>query len=304
VTVSSLVSGGYATPRYGIPGQTDVFGVTPTGVVTATWTTGRGRWSTARLTAPGFAPPGATFATSPRYGVPGQTDAFVTGTNGAVDLLWANGRGTWHTTPISAPGLAPPGAAIATSPQYGVPGQTDAFVTGTNGDVNLLWANGRGTWHTTPISAPGLAPPGAAIGASPRYGVPGQTDAFLTGTNGAVDLLWANGAGAWHSTPISAPSLAPAGAAIATSPRYGAANQTDAFLVGTNGAADLLWANGAGAWHTTPISAPRSAPAGGPIATSPPGGVANRTDVFVKGAHGTLNLYWAPSRGIWHSKRI
>jgi hypothetical protein len=82
------------------------------------------------------------------------------------------------------------------------------------------------------------------------------------------------------------------------------ANRTDAFLVGSNGALNLLWASGHGAWHSTPISAPRSAPAGTPIATSPPYGVANRTDAFVNGTHGRLNLYWATSRGSWHSKRL
>jgi hypothetical protein len=63
----------------------------------------------APLTAAGFAPPGAVVATSPRYGVANRTDVFVTGTNGAVDLLWARGRGAWHGVPLSAPGLAPPG---------------------------------------------------------------------------------------------------------------------------------------------------------------------------------------------------
>jgi hypothetical protein len=32
--------------------------------------------------------------------VANQTDVFVTGTNDAADLLWASGRGTWHSTPI------------------------------------------------------------------------------------------------------------------------------------------------------------------------------------------------------------
>ncbi len=151
VTESSLVSGGFATPRYGVPGQTDVFGVTASGAVTVTWGAAGGVWATARLTAPGSAPPGAAIATSPQYGVPGQTDAFVTASNGAIDLLSATAQGTWHTTPITPPGSAPPGAAIATSPQYGVPGQTDVFVKDTHGALNLYWATGRGTWHSTPI---------------------------------------------------------------------------------------------------------------------------------------------------------
>ncbi len=249
VTVSSLVSGGYATPRYGTPRQTDVFGVTPAGALTVTSATGRGGWTTAAVTADGFAPPGAAVATSPRYGTADQTDAFVTGTNGAVDLLWANGEGSWHTAPISSPGFAPPGAAIATSPRYGTADQTDAFITGTNGAVDLLWANGQGSWHTAPISSPGFAPPGAAIATSPRYGTADQTDAFITGTNGALNLLRANGEGSWHSMPISAPRSGPAGT-IATSPPCGAANRTDAFVKGTHGTLNLYWATSRGSWHS------------------------------------------------------
>jgi hypothetical protein len=202
VTVSSLVSGGYATPRYGAPGQTDVFGVAADGALTVTWATGRSEWATAALTAAGFAPPGAAIATSPQYGVADQTDVFVTGRNGAVELLWASGDGVWHSAPVSAPGFALPGAALATSPQYGVAGQTDVFVTGANGAVDLLWASGQGVWRSAPISAVGFALPGAALATSPQYGVAGQTDVFVTGRNGAVDLLWATGQGSWRNQPI------------------------------------------------------------------------------------------------------
>jgi hypothetical protein len=303
VTVPSLVSGGYATPRYGVPGQTDVFRVTSTGALTVTSATGRSAWTTAHVTAAGFAPPGAVIATSPQYGVADQTDAFAVGANGAIELLWARGQGAWHSTPITAAGLAPPGAAVATSPRYGVADQTDAFVVGANGAVDMLWARGLGAWHSTAISAPGLAPPGAAVAASAQYGVAGQTDVFVTGANGAVELLWARGRGVWRGVPISAPGLARAGAAVAASPRYGAADQTDVFVTGANGAVELLRARGNGAWHGAPVSAARSVPAGALIATSP-GGVANRTDVFVTGASGTLNLYWATSRGGWHSQPV
>ena len=100
VTVSSLVSGGFATPRYGVPGQTDVLGVTANGAVTVTSATGQGGWHSTPITAPRFAPPGAAIATSPQYGVTNQTDAFVTTTNGTINLLWATSQGPWHTTPI------------------------------------------------------------------------------------------------------------------------------------------------------------------------------------------------------------
>jgi CHAP domain len=81
VTTSSLVSGGYATPRYGMPGQTDIFGVTAAGAVTVTWTSGRGRWSTAPLTPAGFArrgrrsppPPGTARPARPTRSSPAPT---------------------------------------------------------------------------------------------------------------------------------------------------------------------------------------------------------------------------------------
>jgi hypothetical protein len=302
VTASSLVSGGYATPRYGVPGQTDVFGVTPSGALTVRSATGRGGWTTAALTAAGFAPPGAAIATSPQYGVADQTDVFVTGSNGAVDLLWANGEGAWHSGAISGPGFAPPGAVVATSPQYGVAGQTDVFVTGTNGAVDLLWASGDRAWHSMPVSAPGLARPGAAVATSPQYGVAGQTDVFVTGANGAVDLLSSSGQGIWHSMPVSAPGLAPRGAAIATSPQYGVADQTDVFVTGSNGAVNLLWASGEGTWHSMPVSAPGLARPGAAVATSPQYGLAGQTDVLVTGANGAVDLLWAGGEGAWRSR--
>jgi hypothetical protein len=256
------------------------------------------------VSAPGLAPPGAAVATSAQYGVADQTDAFVVGRNGAVDLLWDNGAGGWHSAPVSAPRFAPPGAAVATSAQYGVADQTDAFVVGRNGAVSVLWARGDGRWHRAPVSAPGLAAPGAAVATSAQYGVAGQTDAFVVGADGAVSLLWARGDGGWHSAPVSAPGLALPGTAVAASPQYGLANRTDAFVAGADGAVSLLSAGSEGTWRSAPVSAPRSAPAGAPVATAPAGGVANRTDVFVKGAHGALTLYWATSRGTWHRKPL
>jgi hypothetical protein len=202
VTVPSVVSGGYATPRYGAPRQTDVFGVSRAGAVTVTRATGRGAWTTAAVTAPGFAPRRAVIATSAQYGVAGQTDAFVVGRDGAVTVLWASGHGGWHSAPVTTPGFAPPGAAVATSAQYGVAGQTDAFVAGTNGAVILLSASRDGTWHSAPVSAPRSAPAGAPVATAPAGGVANRTDVFVRGAHGTLTLYWATSRGTWHRKPV------------------------------------------------------------------------------------------------------
>jgi hypothetical protein len=80
--------------------------------------------------------------------------------------------------------------------------------------------------------------------------VSNQTDVFVVGGNGATQVMWVAGAGAWQGPMgITQPNTAPAGAGLATSPQYGVSNQTDVFVVANDGAADLSWVQGAGAWQ-------------------------------------------------------
>ena len=98
--------------------------------------------------------------------------------------------------------FAPPGAAVATSAQYGVPDQTDVFVVGSNGTLYVFWVGSAGTWLHHPISPARFAPPGARLAASAQYGVPDQTDVFVVGSNGTLYVFWVGSALTWLHHPI------------------------------------------------------------------------------------------------------
>jgi hypothetical protein len=130
--------------------------------------------------------PPATTVASQQFGIPNQTDVFSVAGNGAVQVWWVDGAGSWNgPMPISAPGLTPAGAHLAVSNQYGTGNQTDVFVVGNDGATQVLWVDGYGSWSgPQPISPANSAPPGAGLAASPRYGVANQTDVFVVGNDG------------------------------------------------------------------------------------------------------------------------
>jgi hypothetical protein len=196
--------------------------------------------------------PSRDVVSSPQFGVPNQTDVFSVASNGAVQVFWVSGAGSWNgPLAISAPGLAPAGAQLAVSQQFGVPDQTDVFVVGGNGATDVLWVDGAGSWNgPNAITPTGTAPAGAGLSASPQYGVANQTDVFAVGNDGATRVSWVSGAGSWNGPMAITPTgTAPAGAGLSASPQYGVANQTDVFVVGSDGATRVSWVDGAGGWN-------------------------------------------------------
>jgi hypothetical protein len=189
------------SPQFGVPNQTDVFSVAPDGAVQVRWVTGGGAWNgPLAISAPGLVPPAARLAASNQFGLPDRTDVFVVGTNGAVQVLWVDGGGAWNgPLGISPTGLAPPGAGLAASSQFGLPIQTDVFVVDNTGATDVVWVEGAGAWNgPLGISPTGLAPPGAGLAASSQFGLPIQTDVFVVDNTGATDVVWVEGAGAWN----------------------------------------------------------------------------------------------------------
>jgi hypothetical protein len=80
--------------------------------------------------------------------VANQTDLFVVGNNGAVEVLAVDGGGAWHgPAAISRTGFAPPRAGLAASQQFGVANQTDVFVVDDAGTTQVLWIQGSGKWN-------------------------------------------------------------------------------------------------------------------------------------------------------------
>ena len=119
--------------------------------------------------------------------------------------------------------VRPARAGLAASQQFGWPDQTDVFVVGSDGTLNVFWATGAGGWNgPQPISAQGFAPPGAYVAASEHFGVPGQTDVFVVGSDGALSVCWVDDYGTWNGpVPLSQPGFAPPGAPLAGVPADG-----------------------------------------------------------------------------------
>ncbi len=228
---------------------------------------------------------------------PGDTYTFtVTATN-------AGGTG-----PPSAPSNAvvpakPVAEPVVSSPQYGVANQTDVFTVASDGALDVYWVQGGGGWNgPLAISGPGTVPTGGHLAVSTQFGVNNQTDVFFVGTNGATEVVWVQGAGAWQGPlPITPANTAPPGAGLAVSPQYGVNNQTDVFVVGTSGATDVSWVAGGGGWQgPMPITPANNAPAGASLAVSPQYGVSNQTDVFVVASTGATDVSWVAGAGNWN----
>jgi hypothetical protein len=198
--------------------------------------------------------------------------------------------------------LAPPGAQLAVSNQFGIPDQTDVFVVGTDGSTNALWVQGHGAWHgPLGITPAGTAPAGAGIAASNQFGISDQTDVLVIGTDGATKVSWVQGGRSWHGPlGISKPGLAPPGASLAASNQFGIPDQTDVFVVGTDGATGVSWVQGGGVWHgPLGITPPSTAPPGTALAAGPQFGVAQQTDVFVVNGGQTIDVSWVQGAGAW-----
>jgi hypothetical protein len=57
-----------------------------------------------------------------------------------------------------------------------------------------------GKWNgPLAISPAGDTPAGAALAASPQFGVHDQTDVFMIDKGGATQVVWVQGAGTWNS---------------------------------------------------------------------------------------------------------
>jgi hypothetical protein len=263
-------------------------------------------WAT-QLSQVSIAPPpspiGAPVVASPQLGVPNQTDVFSVAANGAVQVRWVVGAGAWHgPLAISPPGIAPAGAHLAASPQFGIPNQTDVFLVANGGATEVLWVQGAGNWNgPLGISPTGLALPGAALGVSNQFGVPNQTDVFVVANSGATDVSWVAGAGNWSGPLGITPSgTSPAGAGLAVAPQLGVPNQTDVFVVANNGATDVSWVAAAGSWSgPLRISPTGLAPAGAALVVSNQFGIPNQTDVFVVANGGATEVLWVQGAGGW-----
>jgi hypothetical protein len=137
------------------------------------------------------------------------------------------------------------------------------------------------------------------ITASCRFGVANQTDVYLIGPDGGLNISSAVGGGPWSDLFGPQPgTMFQPGAAVAASPQYGLANQTDVFAVGTNGQLYVMWADGDDSWNNPyPIGAAGVFPPRAAVAASAQYGVPDTTDVFAVGNAGQLTVTWVGKDG-------
>jgi hypothetical protein len=292
-----------ASPQFGIPNQTDAFGVAPDGTLQVRWVQGNGAWhGPLAISAPGFAPAGSHLAVSQQFGIPNQTDVFVVGANGAIDVFWVEGAGTWHgPRPITGTGTSTPGAGLAASNQIGIPNQTDVWVVDNNKAINVSWVQGAGTWQgPLRITQPDFAPAGAPLATSPQFGAPNQTDVFVLANNGAIWVSWVQGRGSWQGPLAISPGNSTPGAGLTASAQFGVPNQTDVFVVENDDAIHVSWVQGGGSWQGPLRITPTGvAQPSAELASSQQFGISNQTDVFTVEKDGTIDVSWVRGGGTW-----
>ena len=284
--------------------QTDVFLVDNSGRLVVFWVSGGWAWNGPQTIGPaGIANPGSFVAASQQIGA-NQTDVFLIDKNGQLNVFWVTGTGAWAGPQKLGPvGLANPGTHLAVSQQFGAT-QTDVFVVDKNGQLNVFWVTGQGSWNgPEKIGPAGLAAPATALAASQQFGA-NQTDVFLIDKNGQLNVYWVTGVGGWNGPEKIGPTgLANPGTALAASQQFGA-NQTDVFVVGKNGQLNVFWVTGLGAWNGPEKIGPAgNANAATAVAASQQFS-ANQTDVFLIDKNGELDIFWVSGEGAWNGPEV
>jgi hypothetical protein len=298
-----------ASQQFGAPNQTDLFLVAQNGQLNVLWVQGTGAWGgPVPIGAGGLFPTGGALAVVQQFGAPNQTDVFLFDNNGQLNVFWVQGVGAWGgPVPVGAKGIAPSGANLAASQQFGAPNQTDVFFFDNNGQLHVFWVQGVGAWGgPVPIGVKNTAPPGAPLAASRQFGAPNQTDVFFVDNSGQLNVFWVQDTGGWGGpVPISELGIAPAGASVAASQQFGASNQTDVFLVDNNGQLNVFWVQGVGTWNGPLKLGPKNTAApGAVVAASQQFGIADQTDVWVINQNGTNApgwpvVFWVDGAGQW-----
>src|SRR5207248_1204730 len=135
-------------------------------------------------------------AASAQFGL-AQTDVFFIDSGGALNVAWVVEGGAWQGPIAFSPGgVAPPGAPVAASAQFGL-AQTDVFFIDSGGGLNVAWVVEAWAWQgPLTISPFAAAPPGSPVAASAQFGLD-QTDVFFADGAGALNVSWVVEAGAW-----------------------------------------------------------------------------------------------------------
>ena len=195
------------------------------------------------------------------------------------------------------------GANIAVSQHLGIDNRTDVFLIDKNGQLNIYWVEGSGDWNgPQPIGPKGLAHSGAPVAVSKHFGVDDKTDVFVVDTNGQLNVFSAVGSGNWSAPKtIGASGLTRSAASVVASQRFGTNNQTDVYVVNTQGQLNVFSAIGSGAWSEPQTVGPSGLTvSGAAIAVAQKPGTTDQTDVFLFDKNGQLNVFSVDNSGQWN----
>jgi hypothetical protein len=152
---------------------------------------------------------------------------------------------------------------------------------------------------------------GEFLAAAPQFGDNQRTNLFAIGSSGQLMLFYVEGSGKWKqhvpigpaTFPPTGPLFAPPGAALAVANQAGISNQTDVFVVDSDGQLNLFRCeNGVTGWNgpQTISEPPFAAPAGASVAASRIFDAAsNQTGVFLVDQTGTLTVFSVANGGAW-----
>lgn len=287
-----------ASAQFGVPNQTNVYGVSKNGKLAVSWVTGGGQWSGPKELFSGGYEPGAPVAAGQQFGIPNQTNLFAVNRNGDLTVSWVTGVGEWQGPEAISQGNYPSNAHVATSQRFGATNTTDVYAVDKDGALTVHSVVSKNPWSgLTRLSPPGTFAPGAPVAAGQQIGLQ-QTDVFVVDKSGALTVTWFDGTN-WQSPKRISPSNTfPSGADVATTRQFDL-NQTDVFAVNNNGALTVTHVVGAENWYpTTTISPIGFAPPGSKLTAGPQYGVPQQTDVFVQ-AEDQLYVFWVTADGPW-----
>jgi hypothetical protein len=228
---------------------------------------------------------------------PGQLDLVTVDQHGTV--LLALDRQAWQGwLPLTGPGAAPPGAPVAMAAQP-PNAQLDVFFVGPNGRVQVMWVAGHDRWNgPAPLHDVAVAPAGAeliAVHQPPND----QLDVLVVGNDGAVTALWEVDEHTWSvPLPLTAARFAPPGGCLAAA-QQPANDQLDVFVVGNDGALQVLWVQGEGNWQGPVALGPAGLAAPGAFLDAHTLGQQARLDVVVPGVDRRLNVFTVQGAGNW-----
>ena len=276
-----------------------VLAVNQKGALSMAWAYGGQQWTApTSIFNDGFAPPAAPIALAHQASFH-QLDALLVGNNGQVNVLWAVDGVNWQgPVPITDVGYALPGTHIALAHQTAMNQLTALFVDAT-GAINVIWVTEEGAW-SKPVRLTGakVAPPGAPIALAHQTNS-FQLDALFVDAEGAVNVMWVTGEGAWNGpVRLSALGYAIPGTHLALA-HQSSMYQLDAVFVDATGAFNVLWVNGERNWQgPARLTKPGLAPAGSAVALAHQSSM-DQLDAFFIDNTGTVNVMWTILENSW-----